>query len=108
MHDDNVYRSVEITGSSPQGVTEAIDRVQTTGASHGRVMLVETMGRNAGWIALEAGLAGGADAILLPQFPFELERLVEFLAHRAEYQNAIRDLVLQAYAEFESQSAVAS
>lgn len=48
-------------------VTDALERVQTTGQSHGRIMVVETMGRYAGWIALEAGLAGAADIILLPE-----------------------------------------
>jgi 6-phosphofructokinase 1 len=57
--------------------TEAIDRVQTTGQSHGRVMIVETMGREAGWIALEAGLASGADVILLPELPFEPDAVAQ-------------------------------
>jgi phosphofructokinase-like protein len=52
-------------------VSEAIGRLRTTARSHGRVMLVETMGRYAGWIALEGGLAGGADAILIPELPFD-------------------------------------
>lgn len=64
-------------------VTEALERSQTTGASHGRVMLVETMGRNAGWLALEAGLAGAADIILLPEIDFELEAIASFCAARA-------------------------
>ncbi len=53
--------------------TEAIDRLHTTGASHNRVMIVEMMGRHAGWIALEAGLAGSADVILIPEIPFDLK-----------------------------------
>ncbi len=52
-------------------VAEAIGRLRTTARSHGRVMIVETMGRYAGWIALEGGLAGGADVILIPELPFE-------------------------------------
>jgi 6-phosphofructokinase 1 len=52
-------------------VTEALERVQTTGQSHGRVMIVETMGRYAGWIALEAGMAGAADVILLPEIDYD-------------------------------------
>jgi len=56
-------------------ITEALDRVQTTAQSHGRVMIVETMGRNAGWLALEAGLAGAADAILLPEIDYDLDAL---------------------------------
>jgi len=56
-------------------ITEALDRVQTTAQSHGRVMIVETMGRNAGWLALEAGIAGSADAILLPEIDVDLDAL---------------------------------
>ncbi|MDD3824570.1 MAG: ATP-dependent 6-phosphofructokinase [Anaerolineae bacterium] len=52
--------------------TQAIDRLHTTAESHHRIMLVEVMGRNAGWLALQAGLAGGADAILLPEIPFDV------------------------------------
>jgi len=55
--------------------TEAIDRLHTTAESHHRVMLVEVMGRNAGWLALESGLAGGADIILLPEIPFDVNRI---------------------------------
>ncbi|MCC6249755.1 MAG: ATP-dependent 6-phosphofructokinase [Rubrivivax sp.] len=58
-------------------VAEALDRLATTARSHGRVMILETMGRHAGWIALEGGLAGGADAILIPELPFSLEALAE-------------------------------
>jgi ATP-dependent phosphofructokinase / diphosphate-dependent phosphofructokinase len=55
--------------------TEAIDRLHTTAESHHRVMLVEVMGRNAGWLALQSGLAGGADVILLPEMPFDVARI---------------------------------
>jgi len=58
-------------------VTEALERVQTTGQSHGRVMIVETMGRYAGWIALEAGLAGAADIILLPELDYDLQAVID-------------------------------
>ncbi|RVT53938.1 6-phosphofructokinase [Rubrivivax albus] len=54
-------------------VAEALDRLATTARSHGRVMIAETMGRYAGWIALEGGLAGGADVILIPEQPFSVE-----------------------------------
>ncbi len=54
-------------------VSESLDRLQTTASSHGRVMILETMGRYAGWIALEGGMAGGADVILLPELPFDLQ-----------------------------------
>jgi 6-phosphofructokinase 1 len=55
--------------------TEAIDRLHTTAQSHHRVMILETMGRYAGWIALHAGVAGGADVILLPEFPYSLDEV---------------------------------
>jgi 6-phosphofructokinase 1 len=54
-------------------VAEALDRLETTARSHGRVMIAETMGRYAGWIALEGGMAGGADVILLPECPYDLQ-----------------------------------
>jgi 6-phosphofructokinase 1 len=58
-------------------VTEAIDRLRTTGQSHKRIMIVETMGRNAGWIALHAGIAGGADSILLPEHPYDINLVAD-------------------------------
>jgi 6-phosphofructokinase 1 len=61
---------------------EAIDRLRDTAESHDRVMLVEVMGRDAGWIALHAGLAAGADAILIPEMPYRIEPLVEMIARR--------------------------
>lgn len=68
--------------TAAQVVVDALDRIHTTASSHGRVILVETMGRHTGWIALRAGLAGGAHAILLPEFEFELAKLVEYLRRR--------------------------
>jgi 6-phosphofructokinase 1 len=55
--------------------TEAIDKLHTTAESHHRIMIVEVMGRDAGWLALDAGLAGGADVILIPEIPFRLEAI---------------------------------
>jgi 6-phosphofructokinase 1 len=63
-------------------VTEALDRVQTTGQSHGRVMLVETMGRTAGWLALEAGLAASADIILLPEIDYDIDTVAAVCRER--------------------------
>ncbi len=60
-------------------VTEALDRLQPTAASHHRVMILETMGRDAGHIALSAGIAGGADVILIPEIPFEMHHIVSKL-----------------------------
>jgi ATP-dependent phosphofructokinase / diphosphate-dependent phosphofructokinase len=65
-----------------QIATDAIDRLHTTAESHNRVILVEVMGRHAGWIATYAGLAGGADAILVPERPFELEEVCAHLRRR--------------------------
>ena len=66
-------------------VMEAIDRLQTTAASHHRVMVVEVMGRDAGWIATYGGLAGGADAILVPERPYQLEPLCRRLLERKNF-----------------------
>lgn len=63
-------------------VTEAIDRLHTTAQSHRRVMILETMGRYAGWIALHAGVAGGADVILLPEFEYDIEEVVAVCRRR--------------------------
>lgn len=62
--------------------TEAIDRIHTTAESHNRVMVVEVMGRHAGWIAVNAGIAGGAELVLAPEEPFDMDRIVRFLEHR--------------------------
>jgi len=65
-----------------QIVVDAIDRLKTTAESHDRVIVLEVMGRHAGWIAFESGLAGGADAILVPEFPAHPERIVDYLRAR--------------------------
>ncbi len=62
--------------------TEAIDRLHTTAESHNRVLVVEVMGRHAGWIASYAGLAGGADIILVPEYPFTIEEVCEAIRRR--------------------------
>lgn len=62
--------------------TEALDRIRDTAESHDRVMLVEVMGRHAGWIALTAGIAGGADAILIPEIPYRIEPIAEMIRQR--------------------------
>jgi 6-phosphofructokinase 1 len=63
---------------------EALDRLHTTAETHHRVMILEVMGRYTGWIALEAGLAGGADIILIPEKPFDLDEICEFIRRRQE------------------------
>jgi len=62
--------------------TEALDRLHSTAASHGRVMVVEVMGRYAGWIALHAGVAGSADAVLIPEYPYDIRKVVEKIKER--------------------------
>jgi ATP-dependent phosphofructokinase / diphosphate-dependent phosphofructokinase len=57
--------------------TEALDRLHTTAESHDRVMILEVMGRHAGWIALHSGIAGGADVILIPEIPFSLDAVID-------------------------------
>jgi phosphofructokinase-like protein len=66
-------------------VTEAVDKIHTTAESHHRVMVVEVMGRDAGWIALEAGIAGGAHVILIPEIPFTIEKICDYVKVRAGY-----------------------
>lgn len=61
---------------------EAIDRLHSTAESHNRVIVCEVMGRHAGWIALHSGIAGGADVILIPEFPFDMDKVTQHLEHR--------------------------
>lgn len=65
--------------------TEAVDRLHTTAAAHHRVMILEVMGRNAGWIALYSGSAGGADIILIPEIPYNMEAICKAVKKRAQY-----------------------
>jgi phosphofructokinase-like protein len=84
---DNDLWGSDITfgfSTAVQTATEAIDRVHTTAASHHRVMVVEVMGRNAGWIALHSGLASGADVILLPEIPFSLDEIARVVTLRSK------------------------
>jgi 6-phosphofructokinase 1 len=67
-----------------QIATDAIDRLHTTAESHDRVMVVEVMGRNAGWIATYSGLAGGADIILVPETPFDIDEICSRIRRRHE------------------------
>lgn len=62
--------------------TEAIDRLHTTAESHHRIIVVEVMGRHAGWIAVHSGIAGGADIVLIPERPFDLDAVASHLKHR--------------------------
>src|SRR5205814_9320822 len=67
-----------------QIATDAIDRLHTTAESHNRVIVVEVMGRHAGWIATYSGMAGGADVILIPEEPFDIDHVCDVLRQRHE------------------------
>jgi ATP-dependent phosphofructokinase / diphosphate-dependent phosphofructokinase len=82
---DNDLGGTDVTfgfQTAVQIATDAIDRLHTTAESHNRVMVLEVMGRHAGWIATHAGIAGGADAILVPERPFDVEQVAEHLRQR--------------------------
>jgi 6-phosphofructokinase 1 len=85
---------------------EAIDRLHTTAEAHDRIMVVEVMGRNAGWIALWAGIAGGADVILIPEVPFRYEALVEKILLRERRGRHFSIVVVAEGAAVEGGSAV--
>ena len=82
---DNDLNATDFTfgfNTAVQICTDAIDRLHTTAESHDRVMICEVMGRHAGWIATYCGIAGGADAILVPEKPFDIEDVCEHIRHR--------------------------
>ncbi len=82
---DNDLEATDVTfghDSAVYVVTEALDRLHTTASSHHRVIVVEVMGRYAGWIALNGGLAGGADIILIPEIPFSWEKVYDKILKR--------------------------
>ena len=83
---DNDLHGTEVTFgflTASAIATDALDRVHTTAASHHRVMIVEVMGRNAGWIALHSGVASGADVVLLPEIPYDLGKICDFVLYRS-------------------------
>jgi len=79
---------------------EAIDRVHTTAESHNRVLVVEVMGRHSGWIAIESGIAGGADVILIPEKPFDVESVCRIIRRRHETVNDFSIVVVAEGAKF--------
>ncbi len=85
---DNDLSATDITfgfDTALNTATEALDKLHTTAESHHRVMILEVMGRYAGWIALEAGVAGGADVILIPEIPFTIESVCSKIKERKEH-----------------------
>src|SRR5438067_4509299 len=94
---DNDLASTELTFGFMTDIdiaTEALDRLHTTAASHDRVMVLEVMGRNTGWIALHAGLAGSADIILIPEIPFSFDSIVRKVREREESGSRFTNVVV--------------
>ena len=87
-------------------VMEAIDRLHTTAESHNRVMVVEVMGRHAGWIAVESGIAGGADVILIPEVPFDLDDVCDTIRKRHARGKTFSIVVVAEGAKLEDESMV--
>lgn len=83
IDNDVSYADITFGFTTALGVIcESVDRVRTTAFSHDRVQILEVMGRNCGWLALEGGLSGGADVILLPEIPYDVNKIVEVIKDR--------------------------
>jgi phosphofructokinase-like protein len=85
---DNDLSATEVTfgfDTALATATDAVDKIHTTAEAHHRIMVVEVMGRDAGWIALQAGIAGGAHVILIPEIPFSLDKICEHVAFRESF-----------------------
>jgi 6-phosphofructokinase 1 len=94
---DNDLAATELTFGFMTAIdiaTEALDRLHTTAASHDRVMVLEVMGRNTGWIALHSGLAGSADIILIPEIPFSFESLIKKVKERESSGSRFTNIVV--------------
>ena len=94
---DNDVRGTDLTfgfNTAVTTATEAVDKIHTTAASHHRVMLVEVMGRTAGWLALTAGVAGGGDVILIPEIPYRLEAVCDKIRDRVRQGKRFSILVV--------------
>jgi 6-phosphofructokinase 1 len=94
---DNDLAATELTFGFMTAIdiaTEALDRLHTTAASHDRVMILEVMGRNTGWIALHAGLAGSADIILIPEIPFSFDSVVKKVNEREKGGSQFTNVVV--------------
>ncbi|MDP2923576.1 MAG: ATP-dependent 6-phosphofructokinase [Candidatus Omnitrophota bacterium] len=86
--------------------TECIDRLHTTAESHHRIMVVEVMGRHAGWIAIEAGIAGGADVILIPEIPIDIEEVCGLIKRRHQRGKTFSIVVVAEGAQFGDKSLI--
>ncbi|MDD4900441.1 MAG: ATP-dependent 6-phosphofructokinase, partial [Candidatus Omnitrophica bacterium] len=85
---------------------ECIDRLHTTAESHHRIMVVEVMGRHAGWIAIESGIAGGADVILIPELPIDVEEVCSIIHKRHKRGKTFSIVVVAEGAQFKDKSLV--
>ncbi len=94
---DNDLSATDITfgfDTALSTATDAVDKIHTTAESHHRIMLVEVMGRDAGWIALGAGVAGGAHVILIPEIAFSVEKIAEYVRRRESYRKMFTIVVV--------------
>jgi phosphofructokinase-like protein len=94
---DNDLRATDFTfgyQTAVQIATEAVDKLVTTAASHNRVLILEVMGRNAGWIALSAAIAGGAEVCLIPEIPYDIKKVVERLESRFSRGKGFANIVI--------------
>ncbi len=94
---DNDLAATDVTfgfNSAIEVATDALDRLHTTAESHHRIMVCEVMGRNAGWIALHSGIAGSADVILIPEIPYDINKIVDKIKDRQAHGNPFSIIVV--------------
>ncbi len=94
---DNDLPATDMTfgyNTSLETITDALDKIHTTAFSHDRIMVVEVMGRNTGWLALEGGLAGSADVILLPEIPYDINKIIDKINERDEHGKSFTVIVV--------------
>jgi ATP-dependent phosphofructokinase / diphosphate-dependent phosphofructokinase len=106
---DNDLRGTNVTfgfATAVEFTTDALDRLHSTAQAHRRVMVVEVMGRHAGWIALHAGIAGGADVILIPEIPYNLESVYEKIRERYARRSDFAIVIVSEGAKEAGQDAV--
>jgi len=94
---DNDLQATDVTfgfNTAVNTASEALDKLHTTAESHHRVMILEVMGRYAGWIALHAGISGGADVILIPEIPYSLDRIIDKIKFRYQHNKKFSIIVV--------------
>jgi 6-phosphofructokinase 1 len=93
---DNDLPATDVTfgyNTALESIADALDKIHTTAASHDRIMVIEVMGRNAGWLALEGGIAGSADVILIPEIPYDINKVVAKIKER-DAQNKLFTVIV--------------